>query len=239
MPRIAPVALALLLAACGSTSTEEIRVSAASSLTEAFGDIETAFEAANPGVDVVLNLGGSSALREQILGGAPVDVFASANPENMRAVDGMIDGAAVVFARNHLQLAVPSGNPGAARSLTDLERPELFVGLCAEPVPCGSLAHQVLDGAGIRADVDTFEPDVRSLVTKLEASELDAGLVYATDVLASDEVSGVGAPSPTGTDYEIAALGSATDPALAADFVAFVLSDEGQAILTTRGFATP
>ena len=163
--RIAIVAaLALTMAACGgadaadspaSDPAGEVLVSAAASLTDAFADIEAAFEAAHPKVDVILNLGGSSSLREQILEGAPVDVFASANASNVaRVVDeGLVVGTPQVFARNLLQIAVPSGNPAGIADLEDLAREDLLIGLCAEAVPCGAFARQALENAaGHRCD---------------------------------------------------------------------------------------
>ncbi len=239
------VVLVIITAGCAAagSDSEELVVFAAASLTEAFGEIERAFEEATPGVDVRLNLAGSSTLREQILEGAPASVFASANPEVMDQVvvaDKTV-GVPVVFARNRLVLAVPSGNPAGVRGLGDLGRSELFIGTCAPGVPCGDLARTVLSGAGVELRTDTNEPDVRALLTKLAAGELDAGLMYATDVLAAGDAVEV---IPTGgggaaAAYPIAALAAAPDPALARAFVAFVLSDRGREILADHGFEAP
>ena len=153
------VAFGALLYSCGNPGavSAELLVSAAASLTDAFSEIESAFEADNPDVDVVLNLAGSSALREQILEGAPADVFASANMANMQQLEqaGHLTGSPAIFARNRLQIAVPPGNPGGVTGLEDFSREELFIGLCAEPVPCGQLAREVLSEAGVTAAVDT------------------------------------------------------------------------------------
>lgn len=246
-------ALALVIAACGSPRAEnstasdpagELLVSAAASLTDAFGDVEAAFEAAHPEVDVLLNLGGSSSLREQILEGAPVDVFASANVSNMERVvdEGLVLGAPQVFARNVLQVAVPSGNPAGIAGLQDFDREELLIGLCAEAVPCGAFAREALENAEVIAAVDTNEPDVRALLTKIEAGELDAGITYVTDV-ASTGGSVEGVDIPVGfnvvAEYPIATLADARNAGAAAAFAAFVVSDEGRAILDSHGFATP
>lgn len=217
-------------------------VSAASSLTDVFADIEQAFEAANPGVDILLNLAGSSLLREQILGGAPVDVFASANPTVMQTVidAGLADGSAT-FAGNRLQIGVPGGNPANVTGIEDFADETLLIGLCAEVVPCGALARDILLDAGIEPAIDTSEPDVRSLLTKLEAGELDAGIVYVTDVIASEEVIGIEIPDALDpvTEYLIAVVSGAPNPTGAEDFVAFVLSPEGRQILTAHGFTAP
>lgn len=225
----------------GSTLEGEVLVSAAASLTDAFAEAEAAFEAAHPGVDVVLNLGASSSLREQILEGAPADVFASADISNMDRViaAGEVAGEAQIFARNLLQIAVPAGNPAGITGLGDFGRDELLIGLCAEDVPCGGFAREALANAGVSPAIDTNEPDVRALLTKVQAGELDAGIVYATDVNSADRgVEGVDIPDDQNVfaDYPIAALANAPNPGAAATFVEFVLSAEGQEILAAYGF---
>ncbi len=239
--------LVLALAACGTepagAGSEEIVVSAAASLADAFGELESAFEATHPGVDVVLNLAGSATLREQILGGAPVDVFAPANRQTLEPVEaaGLVGAPAVIFARNRMALAVPAGNPGQVTGLDDLARPDLLVGLCAAGVPCGDLARRVLANAGVSAELDTEEPDVRALLTKLEAGELDAGIVYVTDVTAKPGISGFEIPADLNaiTDYPITVLRNAPNRPGAEQFVQFVLSDAGREILSRHGFESP
>jgi len=246
-----PTAL-ILLAACAQTTRpqgdtgleREVLVSAAASLSEAFAEIEAAFEAAHPGVDVVANLGASSTLREQILQGAPIDVFASANIANMDQVvsAGMTAGEPAVFATNLLQIAVPAGNPGDIAGLEDFARSELLIGLCVAEAPCGAFARQALASAGVVASVDTNEANVRALLVKIELGELDAGITYVTDVLsAGGTVAGVPIPDEHNivAEYPIVVLADAPHPSAAAAFVAFVLSTEGQAILGEYGFSSP
>lgn len=236
--------LGLVIACSGSSVGGELLVSAAASLTNAFAEMESAFEEANPDVDVVLNFGSSSALREQILEGAPADVFASANTSNMGQVAeaGELSGEAEIFATNSLQIAVPAGNPGGVTGLEDFAREELLIGLCAEVVPCGDFGRQALDNAGVTASIDTNEPDVRALLTKIEDGELDAGITYVTDVLStSGTVEGLEIPAEANVvaEYPIATLAGAPNPDAAVAWVEFVLSDEGQAILTSYGFTSP
>ncbi len=241
------VAGALVLTTCGGagdTTSDEVLVSAASSLTEVFAEIETAFETASPEIDVVLNIGGSSGLREQILAGAPADVFASANISNMDLVvdAGDVEGEPAIFARNRLEIAVPEGNPGVVAGLADFSRDELLIGLCAEAVPCGDYGRQALEKADVVPSVDTEEPNVRALLTKIEAGELDAGIVYVTDVVSTGgDVEGIEIPDDDNVyaDYPIAVLADAPNRDAAAVFVAFVLSDEGRSILADHGFALP
>ncbi len=262
MKRTALVILALVIAACGDSAGDttttvadaatttaasgvegEVLVSAAASLTDAFAEVETAFEDANPGVDVVLNLGPSSGLREQILEGAPADVFASANMSNMDQVveAGENAGEPEIFVHNLLQIAVPAGNPAGVTGLEDFANDELLIGLCAEDVPCGDFGRQALENAGVTPSIDTNEPDVRALLTKIEADELDAGITYVTDVLSTDGVDGVDIPGEFNVvaEYPIATLASAPNPDAAAAFVAFVLSEAGQTILNGYGFTSP
>lgn len=248
---VAAALVVTAVAACGDPAPTghavvegEVLVSAAASLTDAFGEISVAFEVAHPGVDVVVNPGASSALREQILAGAPVDVYAPANQANMdRLVAvGQVAGKPQVFARNLLQIAVPPGNPAGVTGLEDFANPDLLIGLCAAGVPCGDFARQALHNAGVTAAIDTNEPDVRALLTKIEAGELDAGITYVTDVDASGgAVEGIEIPGDVNVaaEYPIAALSHAPNPAAAAAFVAFVVSGEGQSILARYGFASP
>ncbi len=235
------VATLLLLTGCGSNSNDQILVSAAASLTDAFAELEAGFETNNPGVDVVLNLAGSPTLREQILEGAPIDVFASANIANMDQVvgAGLVEGSPRVFSSNRLQIAVPRGNPAGITGLADFAHEELLIGLCAEAVPCGTLARTVLGAARVVPAIDTYEPDVRSLLTKVEAGELDVALVYATDIASTGGVDGVMNPQDRAADYSIAVLADAPNPTVANDFFEFVLSAEGQRILMDQGFVSP
>jgi molybdate transport system substrate-binding protein len=236
--------LGIVIACSASSVGGELLVSAAASLTDAFGEVESAFEEENPGVDVVLNLGSSSALREQILEGARADVFASANTSNMDQIAqaGELSGEAEIFVANSLQIAVPTGNPAGVDGLEDFAREELLIGLCAENVPCGDFGRQALENAGISPSIDTNEPAVRALLTKIEAGELDAGITYVTDVLSSSgTVEGIEIPEEVNVvaEYPIATLAGAPNADAAAAWVEFVLSDEGQAILTSYGFTSP
>lgn len=232
----------MALTACGEeATTSTIFVSAAASLADAFAEMEEGFEAENPGVDVVVNLAGSATLREQILDGAPVDVFAAANGSTMAEVvaAGRAASAPVVFARNRLQIAVPLGNPGAVTGLPDFANDRLLIGLCAEGVPCGDLARQALQAAGIEPSLDTNETDVRALLAKLEEGEIDAGIVYVSDVTAAGgavEAIDFSEASEFVAEYPIVVVESAPNPEGAVEFMDFVLSEEGQRILAENGF---
>lgn len=219
-----------------------IVVSAAASLADAFAEIKEAFEADHGEVRVDLNLGGSGSLREQILGGAPVSVFASADRRTMDEVVDVVDVSMSprVFATNAMTVAVPRGNPADIAGLADLANDAVVVGLCAAPVPCGVYAREVLDNAGVVASVDTEEPNVTSLVLKIGLGEVDAGIVYLTDASTSSGlVEAIPIPDDVNVraEYLIAALDGQLDAA--GEFVEFVLSEQGQAILRSHGFGSP
>lgn len=221
-----------------------ITVFAAASLTDAFDEVGAAFEEANPGVSVDFGYDGSSSLRDQILAGAPVDVFASANTSTMDAVaeGGALGGEPRTFVTNALEIAVPAGNPGGIEGLDDFGDDAKLIGLCAEEVPCGAFGREALAGAGITPAPDTDEPDVRSLLDKVASGDLDAGLVYVTDVeAAGDTVEGIEIPEDQNVvaEYPIATLAGSGVPEAADAFVDFVLSAEGQDILGSHGFGPP
>jgi molybdate transport system substrate-binding protein len=236
------VLLPMVAGGCGGGDDEVVLVFAAASLADAFTELEAAFESRHAGIDVQLNLAGSSSLRAQIVEGAPADVFAAAAPQHVDALpeSGVDVTAPAVFARNRMVIAVPVGNPGGVSGLADLARGELLVGLCAAEVPCGGYAQAVLQAGGVDAAVDTAEANVRSLLGKLEAAELDAGIVYASDVAASDLVEAVAIDEGINVvaDYPIVMLGSEPSDDAAA-FVEFVLGHEGTTILRAHGFLAP
>lgn len=234
----------LLAAACGDGGgAGDLTVFAAASLTDAFEELADAFEDAHPDASVALSFAGSSSLREQVLAGAPADVVALVDDVDLAPLlDAGEVEAPVVFATNQLQIAVPAGNPAGIIGLEDFGREGPLLGLCAEPVPCGRLARQALDDAGVTPAVDTEEPDVRALLTKVAEGELDAGIVYETDVVAADgEVDVVDIPTANNVTarYPIAVLERTDDRELAEAFVAFVASEAGQRVLREHGFGLP
>lgn len=235
------LSLALAIAGCSGSGANQLLVSAAASLTDAMTDLAEAYEAVSD-TEVMLNFAGSSSLREQILSGAAVDVYASADVSNMDPV--VASGLAAeyrIFATNRLEIAVPIGNAAGVTGLDDLANPGLFVGLCAIEVSCGSYGMEALASAGVIPSVDTYEADVRALLTKVREGELDAGLVYATDVASEALVAGVEVPDEHNVlvSYPIALISATRNPDAAMGFLEFVLSGEGRAILSSHGFSAP
>lgn len=253
----AALALALPLAACGddddpvaspsgedtpAPSSKELVVFAAASLTESFTELAEKFEAENPGVQVTFNFGSSGTLATQINEGAPADVFASASPATMTPVTDAGNGAgtAVTFVKNRLEIAVPAGNPGEVEGLEDFADDSLDIALCATTAPCGSAADKLFTAAKITPKPDTREADVKAVLTKVEAGEVDAALVYHTDVLsaADGKVEGIEFDESdlAINDYLITALKDSDEPDLAVDWVEFIQSDDAQAVLEEAGF---
>lgn len=220
-----------------------ITVFAAASLKEAFTTIGKQFEAANPGVRVTFSFGASSTLATQITNGAPADVFASASPKNMDQVVTVGDASNPVnFVKNVMEVAVPPSNPGHVTSVSDLAKSSVKVALCQPQVPCGATAAKVFANAKITVKPVTLQPDVKSVLTQVELGNVDAGVVYVTDVhAAGDQVKGI--PIPDGvnasTEYPIAAISKSGNLAIARAFVAYVLSAAGQSVLAADEFEKP
>ena len=254
MKRVVPVAAALLLlVGCASPAPEPtptaagdqligtVTVFAAASLTESFEALKAAFAEDHPRVQVTFNFGGSSGLATQILEGAPVDVFVAASDATMKTVTDVAvnETEPITFATNTLQIAVPAGNPGKVTGLEDLADRKLIVALCAVEVPCGAASQTVFEMAGVTPAPDTIEQDVKAVLAKVELGEVDAGLVYRTDVLAAgDAVEGIDFPEAADavSTYSLVQL-AGNDGADA--FIALLLSAEGRAILHDAGFGTP
>lgn len=224
--------------AAGATLT----VFAAASLTEAFTRLGESFERANPGVEVRFNFGSSATLAQQITQGAPADVFAAAGPAPMKTVTDAGPGTSpTTFVRNRLQIAVPPDNPAGVSRLADLADPKVKVALCAAQVPCGAAAAKALGAAGLKVTPVTYEQNVKATLTKVELGEVDAALVYRTDVLsASGKVKGIAFPEADKAinDYPIAALAGAPNPQAAGRFVELVRSAGGRDVLAKAGFET-
>jgi molybdate transport system substrate-binding protein len=203
---------------------------------------------------VTFNFAGSPALRTQLAEGAAADVLAVADEGNMsQALDaGLVVDAGEPFARNKLTIIVPADNPAGVESYLDLADDGLRLVLAAEEVPVGKYARQSIEKmaavpdapAGFQdavlGNVVSNEPNVRSVVTKVQLGEADAGVVYVTDVTAdvAQEVTAVEIPDDLNVIalYPVAVTSEAAEPDVAAAFIDFILSDEGQAILQERSF---
>lgn len=221
----------------------ELRIFAAASLQAAFDELATRFEQRHPSLDVQpITYDGSATLATQLIEGAPVDVFASADENNMqKVVDAGLATGAELFATNTLVLIVPSGNPGGVDGIDDLDDPGLAVVLCTAEAPCGAASATLLSNAGVTASVDSHEQNVTAVLTKVAVGEADAGLVYVTDAAASTPVEAVevdGAEDVVNR-YPIVALRDAANPEAAAAFVAFAAGEEGREVLETFGFGAP
>ncbi len=245
---------ALLLVGCGGgpsggaaappspvPEARTLTVLAAASLTETFTGLEQQFEADRPGVDVRLSYAGSSDLAQQIVNGAPADVFAAASDATMKAVTdaGLAAGAPTVFATNVLQIATAPGNPRGVAAFADLARPDLKVVVCAPQVPCGAAVDRIEKATGVTLAPVSEEADVKSTLGKVTSGDADAGLVYVTDVAAAGgRVQGVDFPeaAQAPTNYPIVVVKDAPQAQLAQEFTDLVTGEAGQRALRAAGF---
>lgn len=218
--------------------TGDLVVFAAASLQQTFTRLGDLLMAQHPDLHVTFSFGASSTLAQQLDQGAPADVFASANAATMAAASGVTE-APVTFAHNSLEIVVPAGNPGHVTGLADFARPRLKIAVCAVEVPCGSAAATAFAAAGVTPAPDTYEKDVTAALTKAVLGEVDAALVYRTDVRsAGAAVQGIDFPQAAAArnDYPIATVVGSHNAEAARAFVALVLSAEGQRVLTDAGF---
>ncbi len=239
-----------------TSSSQQLTVFAAASLTGAFQEIGQSFEVEQPGVRVRFNFAGSQILRTQLEQGASADVFASADHQNvdLLVTEKLISAnTAQDFASNSLVVILPSSNPGKVMTLADLGRPGIKLVLADASVPAGNYARQVLDkisqdqayGADfvtkVLGNVVSNETDVKQVVTKVELGEADAGIVYTSDAKAAPGLSTLAIPTifNVRASYPIADLINAPNKKLATEFVAYVLSPAGQVILSRWGFNPP
>lgn len=250
-PNLSACAPTALAPAPVNETPRTLRVFAAASLTEAFTETGRAFEASHPGVTLMFNFGGSQNLRTQIEQGASADVFTSANSREMGALVAgkfMQAGAPQVFLTNQLIVILPAENPARISSLQDLSRPGLKIVVAAEEVPAGKYARQMLDNLSdtfgadykekVLANVVSNEDNIKQVVAKVQLGEADAGIVYRSDALAVPELQTIPIPPDANViaEYSIAPLAEAANPDLVEEFIAYILSPEGQRILEKWGF---
>lgn len=245
---VAVIVATVGVSACGSepseSSSNNLVVFAASSLTAAFTAIGAEFADEHPGADVTFNFLGSSELVAQLVQGAPADVFVSADDLNMtKFLDAAEnDGEPVVFAKNTFEMIVEPGNPRGIADVTDLANPNLIVVLCADSAPCGRGAATILSNAGVTVTPKSLEERVKGVVTKVTSGEADAGIVYVTDVLAVGAAAeGVAIPADLNVinNYSAVVTRGAPNPAVAHAFLDFVAGARGKAILASYGFLAP
>ncbi|MDF2442802.1 MAG: molybdate transport system substrate-binding protein [Subtercola sp.] len=243
-PSAPATAAATATATAATAPAGTITVFAAASLKATFTKLGTDFEAANPGTTVTFSFAGSSDLVTQITGGAPADVFASADTKNMTKLTDatLVGGTPVDFATNTLEIATPPGNPAGVKTFQDLANPDIKTVICAPAVPCGAATVTVETATGVTIPAVSEESAVTDVLGKVSSGEADAGLVYATDVQgAGSTVEGVPfAESGTAVNtYPIAALSATKSPELAQAFIDYVTGTDGRAVLTAAGFGKP
>ena len=229
-----------------------LTILAASSLTDAFGELGNIFEEQNQGVQVMQTFGASSDLLAQIEQGAPADVFASAAEEEMDTADknGLVSGTPRVFVKNREVIMVPRDNPAGINSLEDMAEPDIKLVLAAKDVPAADYAVEILGkanreyGPGFEQDVlsnvVSREADVRASVNRVVVGDADATFGYASDYTPDirDKVKVIKIPPDLNiiATYPVASLKDAEDPELARQWVDLVTSEEGQKVLEKWNF---
>lgn len=243
--------LATLTVSAMASHAQEVTVSAAASLTNAFQAVGQAFEKTRPGTKVTFNFAASGPLLAQIQQGAPVDVFASADQETMdRAAKAKLlaEGSRADFARNTLVLIVPSTATATAtpQKLADLggaAYKRISTGTPSS-VPVGRYTMASVQEAGLTATLEpkwVYGESVRQVLNYVARGEVDAGFVYRTDALIEKDKTRIALTVPTTTpvSYPIAQVAASKNAAVGKDFIAFVRSDAGQQILDSFGFSKP
>ncbi|AOZ73518.1 molybdate ABC transporter substrate-binding protein [Boudabousia tangfeifanii] len=249
------VALAAPLSACGSSGTSAnstatspegekatLTVFAAASLHQVFQQInDEVFAKDHPNVEVKFAFEGSSTLFDQLKAGAPADVLATANQKVMKkAIESELVDTPEDFTANTLTLIVPKGNPAKVTGLdASLDKARLVV--CQERVPCGSATKKLEEAAGVTLHPASEENKVTDVRAKVESGDADAGLVYKTDAASAKNVEVIDVPAADKivNKYPIAVVKDSKQAKLAADFLAAVQSEAGQALLEKAGFMKP
>jgi molybdate transport system substrate-binding protein len=226
-------------------ATGTITVSAASSLTGAFGTIKTDFVKAHPGSTVDITFDSSARLVDQIESGAPADVAAFADTTTMKklADKNLLAGPSQIFATNQLVIVTKPGNPKNIKTLADLAHAGT-IALCASTAPCGKYAEKVLSDAGVTIPTSSITrgENAKATLSAVANGDADAGIVYVTDgKAAGSTVSTVTIPPAQNAvaQYPIAVVKGTKNPTLAQSFMAYVLGPEGQAVLKEAGFGAP
>ena len=238
----------IFLAACSSSSESQqqttLNVYAASSLATPFAYAGLAYEKEHPGVKVQFNLGASSDLARFVQEGAPADVFASADVANMEKVESedLLFSPSVVFATTYLEIIVEKGNPLNISSLQDLTDPDLIFVTTNPEVPIGKYTAEVFDKASLTVTPDSLESNVKGIMLKVAGGEADAGIVYHSEVIASDgQVEGIKIPTEFNivAEFPIGIIKNSANKQEAQRFIDYLLSSEGQSLLAQYGFQTP
>lgn len=231
-------------AAASSDGDRTLTVYAAASLADTFDQLGRDFQEAHPGTTVALNYGGSSGLAQQLIEGAPADVFASADQKNMtKLTDAQLnDGEPTIFATNTLTIVVPTDNPADITSFDDLHKDGVKLVTCAPEVPCGSATQTVEKANGVTLEPVSEEGSVSDVLGKVTSGQAEAGIVYVTDAKsAGDKIQTVDLPKADQAvnKYPIVTLKDSKNAELAAEFEKFVTGPQGEEALQKAGFGAP
>ncbi|NSC21099.1 molybdate ABC transporter substrate-binding protein [Streptomyces albus subsp. chlorinus] len=253
---LATVAVLVPLAACGGGGGDEagggggkgdkggkteLTVLGAASLTDVFKTAGKAYEKEHPDTRVRFSFAGSQELAAQVKQGAPADALVTADTKTMDGLKGET-GKPTLIAKNRLVIATGEGNPKKVKGLKDLTDSGLKVVLAVDEVPVGRYSKQVLDAQKLTVKPVSRETNVRSVLSKVELGEADAGIVYRTDAAtAPKKVDAVDIPDAQNAlaSYPAATLKQSEHPEQAAAFVKWLKTSKAQKLLRKAGFQKP
>lgn len=224
--------------AARSADDRSVTVLAAASLTEPFTALEQEYAERHPDVDLQLVFGSSATLAGQVVEGGNADVLATADNRTMDTAvgAGLTSAPPRRFATNTMVLAVPADNPAGIESFAAIDDPGVVYVACVPSAPCGAVAGRLIELNAITTEPRSYEVDVRAVLSKVRLGEVDAGIVYASDVASTAGVTHVEIPGAeqVPNEYLLAPVEQSAEPAQS--WIDLVLSPRGQAVLEDAGF---
>ncbi len=229
-----------------SKAKVELNISAAASLQDSCGELETLYETQNPQVDLIFNFAGSGTLQQQIEEGSPCDLFISAAQKQMDALakKGLLDKSTRLdLLSNQLVLIAPVNSE--INNLNDLTKDNLVkqIGL-GEPqsVPAGNYAQEVLTNMQLwdqLKDKMVYGKDVTQVLTYVESGNVEAGFVYLSDTANANNIKIIASIDQeyfTPIIYPAAILAQTQNPKQAQDFLDFLQTEQAGEIFAAYGF---
>lgn len=225
----------------------EITISAAVSLGNALMEIKTQYEKTNKQISLLYNLGGSGALKQQIIQGAPADIFIAASKDQIDELSkkGLIaEQKQKDLLSNQIVLITNKKNPAPLNSFQDLTNigvNKIAIGTPAT-VPAGMYAKQTMQKLGIWDKLQSKiiqTKDVRQVLTYVETKSVDAGIVYMTDLKVSEKVKVVAVAEENSHDqiiYSAAIIKTSENKKEVSLFYDYLQTPTARAIFEKYGF---
>lgn len=231
------------------TETIELTVSAAASMQDAMKAIKPVYQEENHQVRITYNFGSSGSLKQQIEQGAPADVFLSASPKWIDALEKenlLLEGTRQDLLKNTMVLIIPANSEQSISNFPELSDSKVQKVALGDPesVPAGQYAKEVLTSLNLYqplASKYVFGKDVRQVLSYVETGNVDAGLVYGTDAKISGYKVKVATVAPENTHkpiiYPVAVIKDTKHPESAQEFIEFLSSDQAKEVFEQYGFS--